>query len=220
MPNLETSNLALSSLILTLYLLPGITWSLIWMKYSKTRPQTDKFYFSVYAIFASAFCYLGCWAILAIFGFKEDLVIKIFQEKIIDSPKLKIIFFSTAIGLIFGIFSVIGSHKKWVIRLMQKLRITLRDGEKDLWCSSLYDHMEENLSDAFIRIYDQKRDLIYSGLAYRISEEKLEKELLLLNVTIHQNPTGELIAKKTKIYLVFDHREFFIEFLSTNKSIK
>jgi hypothetical protein len=80
--------------------------------------------------------------------------------------------------------------------------------------------MEENLSDAFVRIYDQKRDLIYSGLAYRISEEKLEKELLLLNVTIHQNPTGELIAKKTKIYLVFDHREFFIEFLSTNKSIK
>jgi hypothetical protein len=80
--------------------------------------------------------------------------------------------------------------------------------------------MEKNLSDAFVRIYDQKRDLIYSGLAFRISEEKSEKELLLLNVTIHQNPSGLLLARIEKIYLVFDHREFFIEFLSTKKNFK
>jgi hypothetical protein len=211
MPNLETSNLALSSLILTLYLLPGITWSLIWMKYSKTRPQTDKFYFSVYAIFASAFCYLGCWAILAIFGFKEDLVIKIFQEKIIDSPKLKIIFFSTAIGLIFGIFSVIGSHKKWVIRLMNFCRITSRDGEDDIWESSLRNSMGRK---SFIKIYDFKRDFVYFGFVDQISESKTDKELVLLEVEIFSNSTGKVVNRMKKLYLVFDHKDFLIQFFN------
>lgn len=208
MPNLETSNLALSSLILTLYLLPGITWSLIWMKYSKTRPQTDKFYFSVYAIFASAFCYLGCWAA---FGFKEDLVIKIFQEKIIDSPKLKIIFFSTAIGLIFGIFSVIGSHKKWVIRLMNFCRITSRDGEDDIWESSLRNSMGRK---SFIKIYDFKRDFVYFGFVDQISESKTDKELVLLEVEIFSNSTGKVVNRMKKLYLVFDHKDFLIQFFN------
>lgn len=103
---------------------------------------------------------------------------------------------------------------------MQWGKITLRDGEDDLWCSSLHGHMKENESDAFIRIYDQKRDLIYSGVVYKISEEKLEKEIVLLNAKIYQNPTGELLAEMAKIYLVFDHREFFIEFLSIKKESK
>lgn len=207
-------NLIPNTFLITLFLLPGITWSLIWMKYSKTRPQTDKFYFSVYALVASVFCY-G----LVSFCFGIEKILAIFQQQSVSEDGVKIVFSAVVAAIFIGVISVWGSHKKWIVRVMQWCKITLRDGEDDLWCSSLYCHIKEKGSDAFIRIYDQKRDLIYSGVVHKISEEKFEKEIVLLNVKIYENPTGKLITELAKIYLVFDHREFFIEFLSTSKGV-
>lgn len=149
--------------------MPGIIWSLIWMKYSKHRPQTDKFYFSVYAITSSVICYA---AILPLVGFEQ--VIEIFQkESGIDRDKVLIIFKASAAAVPIGFLLAILSHVKPVIRLMKYCGISSQDGELDLWVSSLCDHLSEKKSTAFVMIYENKNGMIYRGCISRISDEKL-----------------------------------------------
>jgi hypothetical protein len=144
-----------------------------------------------------------------IFGIEK--VANVLQQESVDQDKMKIIAVATFLALFAGGFSVLGSHKKWVIRLMNFCKITSRDGEDDIWESSLRSSMSRK---SFIKIYDFKRDFVYFGFVDQISEGKIDKELVLLEVEIFSNSTGKFVNKMDRLYLVFDHKDFLIQFFN------
>ena len=129
-------NISFEALRGALILLPGFTWSLIWMKYSKNKPQTDKFYFVVYAIVASAFSYL----IYYVFFFKNfdgNNLIKIFDDGI-NKNDLIVVFKATGISSLGALVSVILSHMTPIVKLMRFFNLTLNDGESDVLVSTAH----------------------------------------------------------------------------------
>mgnify|MGYP003335903713 FL=1 len=197
---------------MALVLLPGFTWSLIWMKYSKNKPQTDKFYFAVYTIVASAFNYLANYAIMS--HLIEDFD-KYFIE-ILDSDlnenDIIIIFITTVISVYFALISVYLSHKTPILKLMKYLKISLNDGENDVLTSSIHKHMMLG-EKGLIRLYDFKNDKIYQGKIVQISEPRQEMEFILNNCEIYDNINGKYLLSMKKIYLNLDPKNILIEFI-------
>lgn len=204
-------NIALETFLLTLLLAPGMISSLIWMKYSKTKPQTDKFYFSVYSIIFSVGFYGLYYAICGLFCNNPIWVIDFLKDSTIDISEFLVICYSTLIGFVIISICIYGSHEMWIRKLMIKLKITNQDGEENIWESALHRSMS---AKAYIKIYDFKKDFIYFGFVEQISEKTQNKEIVLSEVEIINNATGETINKMKKIYLIFDHQDFFIQFFN------
>jgi len=206
------SNITFETFKMTLILLPGFAWSLIWMKYSKNKPQTDKFYFVVYAIVASAFNYLATFYTLSFFI--EDFykyIIKILDNDINEND-INIIFVATVISFISASLSVYLSHKTPIWKLMKYLKISLNDGENDVLTSSIHKHMMLG-EKALIRIYDFKNDKIYQGKIAQISEPSQEMEFVLNGCEIYDNINGKYLLSIKKIYLKLDPKNILIEFI-------
>ena len=207
------SNITFETFKMTLILLPGFAWSLIWMKYSKNKPQTDKFYFVVYAIVASAFNYLATFYTLSFF-------IKDFYKYIIDildsninENDISIIFITAVISIILAFISVYLSHKTPIWKLMKYLKISpKREGENNVLTSTIIKHMELK-EYALIRIYNFYDNRIYQGLITKISEPKQQMEFLILNCDIYDNNTGKFLLSMKELYLNIDINNLLIEFI-------
>jgi hypothetical protein len=206
-------NFTLETLWSVMILLPGIVWSLIWMKYSKNKPQTDKFYFIVYSIFASAPSYFACfWFYYFFSDLDENNFIEILNNVSADWVRLKFIFFSTIVSIVFGFCWVYLSHNDPIIKLMQKLNISLSDGEADVLTSSIHKHMMLG-EKGLIRLYDFDNNKIYQGKISQISEPKQEMEFILNNCEIYDNINGEFLLFMKKIYLNLNPKNILIEFI-------
>ncbi len=211
-------DIGLKTLVITFILLPGITWSLIWMKYSKTKPQTDKFYFLIYSLISSVFCYFLIYELslcCPFFNFDQNDLLTIFNEDstfLLSTTKLKIIFYATIISIGLGAMSILTSHKNFTESIFRVLKINYKYGDENLWEKSLHTYMLEKPRNAFIKVYDYKRDFIYDGHLRHMSDNKNNKEIFLENVIIYSNSTGQTINKMDKIYIIFDHQDFFIQF--------
>ena len=191
-------NISFEALRGALILLPGFTWSLIWMKYSKNKPQTDKFYFVVYAIVASAFNYLLYY--LFIEDFDGNNFIKILDNGI-NKNDLYMIIFTTLISFFVASLSVYFSHKTPIWQLMTYLKIApKRDSEKDVLVSRVRDHMKLK-EYALIRLYDFNNNRIYQGKITMISEPKKQMEFIICNSDIYDNNTGKFLLTMKELYL-------------------
>jgi hypothetical protein len=95
---------------------------------------------------------------------------------------------------------------------MQKLNISLSDGEADVLTSSIHKHMMLG-EKAWIRLYDFKNDKIYQGKISQISEPRQEMEFILNNCEIYGNINGEFLLFMKKIYLNLNPKNILIEFI-------
>ena len=207
-------NISFEALRGALILLPGFTWSLIWMKYSKNKPQTDKFYFAVYAIVASAFNYLLYY--LFIEDFDGNNFIKILDNGI-NKNDLYMIIFTTLISFFVASLSVYFSHKTPIWRLMTYLKIApKRDSEKDVLVSRVRDHMKLK-EYALIRLYDFNNNRIYQGKITMISEPKKQMEFIICNCDIYDNNTGKFLLTMKELYLNLNIDNLLIEFIKYEK---
>ena len=208
------NNISFEALRGALILLPGFTWSLIWMKYSKNKPQTDKFYFVVYAIVASAFSYL----IYYVFFFKNfdgNNLIKIFDDGI-NKNDLIVIFKATGISSLGALVSVILSHMTPIVKLMRFFNLTLIDGESDVLVSTAHAHMRFR-KYSLIRLYDFNNNRIYQGLIVKVSEPKQQMEFIICDCDIYDNNTGKFLLTMKELYINLNSNNLLIEFIKYEK---
>jgi hypothetical protein len=207
------NNITFETFKMALILLPGFTWSLIWMKYSKNKPQTDKFYFVVYAIVTSAFNYLATYFTISIFIEDFDKYIIEILDSDINENDITIISITTVISLISASLSVYLSHKTPILNLMRYLEISpKRESENNVLTSTIIEHMKLK-EYALIRIYNFDNNRIYQGLITKISEPKQQMEFLILNCDIYDNNTGKFLLSMKGLYLNIDSNNLLIEFI-------
>lgn len=199
---IETFHLAIT-------LLPGFCWSLIWMKYSKNKPQTDKFYFIIYAVIASVLSYLILFLIIGFRDFSDNNIFKLIDG---GQNSLGIIFISTLISIVGAFICVFFSHKTPVLKLMQKFKLSLSDGEIDVLVSVMHTHMRLG-ERALIRLYDFSNNRIYQGLITQISEPREQMEFIIANCDIYENNTGKFLLNMSRLYLNINSKNLLIEIL-------
>jgi len=92
-------------------------------------------------------------------------------------------------------------------RFAQRLRVTRKFGEIGVW---EYVFGQQNIGWVWVR--DIKNDLVFQGLLKAFSDSADDNELLLIDVTVFRNSTGDKLYKVDGLYIARDRNEMTIEF--------
>lgn len=209
------NNITFETFKMALILLPGFTWSLIWMKYSKNKPQTDKFYFVVYAIVASTFNYLVYFLLEPKFNDFDGDFINLLDNNI-KKKDLFVISITSIISIITAIIFSFGSHWSPILKLRKWLNISLNDGEYDVLVATTHKHMKLGKL-SLIRLYDLGNNRIYQGLITKISDPQQQMEFLISDCDIYDNNTGKFLLSMKELYLNINSNNILIEFIRYEK---
>lgn len=99
-------------------------------------------------------------------------------------------------------------NHKWLFRVAQKFDITRKHGDIDVWSYTL----DSNLPTWAI-LRDLDRDLMYEGWIQAYSDEADKRdEVLLREVKIYKNSTGEELLQMPALYLSMNRDNFLVEF--------
>ena len=122
----------------------------------------------------------------------------------IDELLISLLFIAIPLALVFS--KII--QEKVIIRAAQKLKITNKFGDDDLWSYFL------NSKEIYwVWLRDLKRGVIYYGKIGSFSGPEREREILLLDVTVYSEGEGgvEELYISPAIYLTLNKFEFSIE---------
>jgi hypothetical protein len=103
------------------------------------------------------------------------------------------------------IFSLVSNHK-WFSRVARCIGVTKKSGELDVW--GFYFNLQEI---SWVAVRDHKNDLIYEGWVLGFSDNSKEAELLLRDVSVYRNLTGERLYQVGAVYLSLRRDEISIE---------
>lgn len=209
---MEINNLAVNIILL---FLPGILSWFILEKLIISKKRAFSYYiiYSFLLGFLSYFSYFGLLN-LANLIFNRDYQVNFFNlllnsgETLNSTAVFKEIFFVSLLALIIAVVLAAIINKRWFHLILQKLRITKRFSEPDLW-SWLVN------SDDFTWVYirDYKNNKSYRGKIDSYSDTLGEiAELLLHDVSVFNNETGGHLYDAKAVYLARESNNFTIEF--------
>src|SRR5882672_6075439 len=116
------------------------------------------------------------------------------------------IVYSSLIGVLLSFIAAYIHTYKLVTRLGQRIGATKSFGEEDVW-----DFLHNRPDIHWVYIRDHKYDLCYGCWIEEYSDAYKERELLLREVDVYRNSTGELLYHCDVIYFSRKHDEFTIE---------
>lgn len=154
-------------------------------------------------------CYYSCR------GIAYDIPIHLFEsisgKEGIEFREITIV--SLLAFIVVGpFFSYIRTHK-WIHRTASYLKITQKNGDIDLFSHLVW---SKTLKTNWVVIRDFENDIAYFGwlAAHSVGSEK--DEIILFNVTIHQNRSGESIGETPAIYIPIKREKLVVEFLEVD----
>jgi hypothetical protein len=100
------------------------------------------------------------------------------------------------IAVILASIVSVSSRYKFFNRTARSIGITKKFGELDVWGYML--NMEEVV---WVTVRDHKNDLIYDGWVQAFSDDSKDAELLLRDVSIYKNSSGEKLYQVGAVYL-------------------
>jgi hypothetical protein len=206
---MDISDLAFRLLVL---FLPGIIAVLLVLRFTVHRPL-EFHLFTVYSLifgFASYFVYWliedwvnFCWPKLSD-GRVSFLSTVEKGSSRIDYPEIG---WAAMVAVVLaGLYSV-AENRKWFSRLARWIRVTSKTGELDVW-----GYVMNSKDVGWIAVRDHGNDLMYQGWVTGFSDNGIEAELLLQDVSVYRNTTGEELYQTGMIYLARDRKTISIEF--------
>jgi hypothetical protein len=108
------------------------------------------------------------------------------------------------------IIIVINTHKLH-FRIFQFLKITKKFGEQDVW-----GFMMNSTSTEWITVRDSENNIMYDGSVKAFSDNSKEAELLLENVSVYRNDSGEHLYNTNAQYLSLSKDKISIEIRSNS----
>ncbi len=209
---MEISELTIRILLL---FFPGIICTLIIDSLTVHREESS-FTFIVYSFIFGLSCYL-------IFSFVKYALDQIplinalidpkvvFLDALLDN-KIPIDYFElikttiyVAIPFSFGISYIL--NKKSLHRFAQKITVTTKIGHLGVW-----DYTFDFANIEWVNVRDIKNDLVFQGRLAAFSDTVNENELLLNNVTVYRNSTGDELYKAGAVYIARERNEITVEF--------
>ena len=199
--------MGISALTVRLLLLfaPGIIWSFMLNLYTIHR-ERSRFFFSLQSLIFGLSCHLVLWFVsLCVPYFTVSLFHALLNEDI--EIRAEEIFLSCVIAIGAGTAHCYIYNKKLVNILFRKAGITKKYGDESVWSYFL-----NTDNDPWVYVRDLEHDLCYQGYIDSYSDENNKHELLLYNVAVHNNSTGEKLYSLQKLYLPLKDDCFSLEF--------
>lgn len=208
---MDISELTLRVLIL---FFPGVVCALLTDSLTVHRPRTTPM-FIVNAFVLGIACYLLLYIVVAVVNVSCSLAGVPFQVNVLffdalvgDDKQLNWleIFIATLLSIPLG-FALSGIlNKKWINRIAQQLGVTNRFGDLDVW-----DYMLNTPELVWVTVRDNKNDLAYMGWVRAFSDTVDNPELLLMDVDVYSNSTGEKLYRVEGLYLARKREEITVE---------
>lgn len=126
-------------------------------------------------------------------------------------PEIAVVSF---ISVILGFFLAYVRTHKWLHRIAHHLNITRKHGDID--CFSFF-VWSKNLKSPWVIVRDFQHDWAYFGWLAAHSVGTSERdELLLFDVTIYENISGNEVRKTPSVYIPLKRENLVIEFLEVD----
>ena len=193
---------------LMLIFLPGIISLLI--SYNLiVRKRDDNFTRVLYIFLYSTISYL---ITEAIYKYCFNDTVSIINEFFSNDPKieLKHITLACVISVIIVFIETFMSYYSVLNHIARFTRCTNRFGDMDLWQFFNSDIISQN-QDGWLYVRDHKQKLAYYGSITHYSDSDAERELILYDVTVYDNETGEKLYDVKHLYLSRNKDDLTIE---------
>lgn len=153
-------------------------------------------YFIVYTVLQR----LGCQAALPYDSWLDDVLTR--QNKV----QGVVLLINSIIGGLIGLFVAYGSNHSLLHRFSRCLNITKKFSDLDVW-----GYLMNSGATMWVVIRRPEQNIMYQGYIAAFSDEEDQRELLLSDVTIYDNDSGDQIYTVATCYLSFKKDEVSIE---------
>lgn len=201
---------------LLLLFFPGIICSYLIDTFTVHKERTQ-FQFIINSFLFGLISYLLYWAMI-IFCKKFQLIDVsefAFFKALNDtsySISYKEIVYVCILSMFVGIFSTVIHTYKIHFRLAHKLKITRKFGELDVW-----GYLMNSPDIEWVTVRDTSNNLMYDGWVQAFSDNSMEAELLMGDVGVYKNDTGEFLYNVDGQYLSLDRNNISIEIRRNKK---
>ena len=113
----------------------------------------------------------------------------------------------TIFSIMFGIIISYVINSRIAFKIANGLKISAKDGYIDIW-----ENIISKKNTRWIVARDLKNDLMYEGWIYLYSDFPENRELVIRDVIVFKNSTGEELYKISTIYLHSKENIYSIEF--------
>jgi putative flippase GtrA len=184
---------------LVLLFLPGIICASL-VDALTTHPPRTQFRFTLRALTLGVASY-GILALflpnLSFFAALSDLEV---------GPSLIEAGYATIVALGMAVVLTYIANHKIHFRIAQRLRLTKRFGDQDVW-SYLFNSPDVE----WVTVRDHKRNLVYDGRVRFFSEDSKNAELYLQDAKVYDNASGDFLYEVAGMYVSLDRTDLTIE---------
>lgn len=124
-------------------------------------------------------------------------------------PNINEIFIVTIIAIFLSILITKTVNKKWHFKIAQGIKITQKFAEQDVWGFLFNSEKTE-----WVTVRDIDNDIMYDGNVRAFSDNSKDAELLLEEVIVYKNSSGEKLYEVDVQYLSLDRKNISIELRS------
>jgi len=201
---MDLSEFAFKLLIL---FLPGIICSYIVDAFTNHKERTQ-FQFIVNSFVYGLMAY-GIFAMISSCRCDVNLgevnFLKCLQNKDQEVSFKEIFFVCICSIFLASALTFMHTHKLH-FRLFRKLKITRKFGELDVW-----GYLMNSEEVSWVTVRDIENNLMYDGWIQAFSDNSTEAEVLLGDVKVYKNDTGDFLYDVSSQYLSLDKSKFLIE---------
>ena len=196
--------------------LPGLICAFLVDALTSHRPRQIPF-FLLRALFFGFSSYLLYWFILHLIAyisikcFKVPFVPSVHFLKILENTATPVapkeILFVCLSSVLLGLLITVEATYKVGHKVAQRLRLTRKFGEIDVWGYTFNSSGVE-----WLTYRDLKEDLMYDGWIAAFSDDGENAEMLLRDVGVYRNSTGQYLYNVGAIYLSRERKSITMEF--------
>lgn len=203
--------------VLTIKLLflffPGIICAYIVDKLTVHEPRNE-FHFMLRSFVFGLSSYFLYWiAIKAINQFVNSSLEVVFLNSLASGmPDISCreIFWVTVLAVILGLIITVESTYKLFMKVVQRIKITRKFGDIDVW-GFVFNSKQSNDIE-WVTVRDLNHDLVYDGWFEAFSDNSRDMELLLRDVSVYKNSTGDFLYQVGAMYISKHREDIVIEF--------
>ncbi len=133
-----------------------------------------------------------------------------FLRSLVDSnvkPDVGEIGIVSLLAVAVGLFLSAAANKKWLHDIAQLLRITQRFGDPNVWSLAL-----NSSTVQWATVRDLEHNFMFMGYVEAFSDVEEIAEILLSEVTVYNEVTGELLYQADRLYLSRKRDSLTVEF--------
>ncbi len=138
------------------------------------------------------------YSIYDLFSPSNDIIDKLFNET--NNVKFNDILWSSIVAIIISFILSYFYRYNILNWFGQKIKATKKYGDEDVW-HYFHNAPEKQKNDGWIYIRDHKLDLLYYGFISVWSESEKNRELIITDVSVYDNISGNFLYDANHIYI-------------------